>query len=62
MVRLPWRRDVHQTPTQQQAHINTETWGDRDAQVEVTQPKGFFTKVKLILLPCCTPMYISVTI
>ncbi len=23
---------MHQTPTQQQAHINTETWGDRDAQ------------------------------
>ena len=47
MVRFPWKRKRQQTPTQQQAHIDIESWGDRDAKVEVTQPKGFFTKANL---------------
>ena len=31
---------------QQQTHIDTESWAEKDAEVEVTQPEGFFTKVR----------------
>ena len=28
------------------APVDTETWGDRDSKVEVTQPEGFMMKVR----------------
>ena len=46
MVRLPWRRKREQHPAREQTHIDTETWAEKDAKVEVTQPKGFFTRVE----------------
>ncbi len=49
MVLIPWRRKRSQPkPAQQQAGVDVESWGDRDAKVEVTQPKGFFTKVRYL--------------
>ncbi|CAL5228078.1 g11146 [Coccomyxa viridis] len=47
MVRFPWRKKREQNAAQQQTHIDTESWAEKDAKVEVTQPKGFFTKVSL---------------
>ena len=46
MVRFPWRKKREQNAAQQQTHIDTESWAEKDAKVEVTQPKGFFTKVR----------------
>ena len=49
MVRFPWRRKRQQHLAQQQTHIDTDSWAEKDAKVEVTQPKGFFTKVRRFL-------------